>query len=57
MANFALVENETNLVVNIIVWDGAKWLPPRDHSVIQSDTANIGDLYDPQTQTFLQQNI
>ena len=57
MANFALIENETNLVVNIIVWEGAEWQPPRDHLVIQSDTANIGDLYDPETQTFTHQNI
>jgi len=57
MANFALVENETNLVVNIIVWHGAEWQPPRDHLVIQSDTANIGDLYNPETQTFTHQNI
>lgn len=52
MANFAIVENETNKVVNVIVWEGAEWLPPRNHLVIQSDVANIGDIYNPETQTF-----
>lgn len=52
MANFAVVENATHKVVNIIVWEGAEWLPPRDHKVIKSDTANIGDIYDPETKTF-----
>lgn len=52
MANFAVVENATHKVVNIIVWEGAEWLPPRDHKVIVSDTANIGDIYDPETKTF-----
>jgi hypothetical protein len=52
MANFAVVENESKIVVNIIVWEGAEWLPPRNHMVIQSDTANIGDIYIPETGTF-----
>jgi len=52
MANFAVVENESKIVVNVIVWDGAEWLPPRNHMVIQSDTANIGDIYNVETGTF-----
>lgn len=52
MANFAVVENETKKVVNVIVWEGAEWLPPRDHLVIRSDVANIGDTYNKETQTF-----
>ena len=52
MANFAIVENETKKVVNLIVWDGAECLPPRNHFVIQSDVANIDDTYNPDTQTF-----
>jgi hypothetical protein len=51
MADFALVDNKTNKVVNIIVWEGAEWLPPRDHLVIESD-ALIGDIYDTETRTF-----
>jgi hypothetical protein len=51
MADFVIVNNETKKVVNIIVWEGAEWLPPRDHLVIESD-AQIGDIYDPETKTF-----
>ena len=53
MAVFAVVENETKIVVNSIVWDAkAEWLPPRNHLVIQSDEARIGDIYDEETKTF-----
>lgn len=52
MAVFAIVENESKIVVNSIVWDNAEWLPPRNHLVIQSDTARIGDIYHPETNTF-----
>jgi hypothetical protein len=52
MAVFAVIENETKIVVNSIIWDGAEWLPPRNHLVIQSDEARIGDIYDEATQTF-----
>lgn len=52
MANFAVIENDSKIVVNIIVWEGAEWLPPRNHMVIESDTANIGDIYNPDTKTF-----
>lgn len=52
MAAHAIVNNETKEVVNVIVWDGAEWLPPRGHLVIQSDVANIGDIYDSETKTF-----
>lgn len=51
----ALVENETNIVVNVILWDGAEWLPPRNHLVIKLDDdsdVGIGHLYDPGTNTF-----
>lgn len=44
--------NQDNKVVNIIIWEGAEWLPPRNHTVVRSDEANIGDIYDPVTNTF-----
>ena len=53
MANFAVVENETKIVVNCIVWENAEWLPPRNHLVIQSDTARIGDVYHPENGNFV----
>ena len=52
MAIFAVVENETNIVVNSIIWNGAEFLPPRNHLVIQSDTARIGDIYHEETGIF-----
>lgn len=52
MVAFAVVENETKLVVNVIDWEGAEWLPPRNHLVIRTDEANIGDVYNTETKTF-----
>jgi hypothetical protein len=56
MANFAIIENETKKVVNVVVWDGQEWLPPRNHLVIESNDANIGDTYDQENQTFTHTN-
>jgi hypothetical protein len=39
--------NAENMVVNIVVWEGKEWLPPRNHTVVRTDTGNIGDIYDP----------
>lgn len=49
---FAIV-NKDNLVVNVIIWNGAEFLPPRDHIVVQNDTVDIGDIYDPATNSFI----
>lgn len=38
--------NEDGEVVNVILWQGAEWLPPRGHWVIQDDQCSIGDVYD-----------
>lgn len=46
------IVNSDNVVVNMVIWEGAEWLPPRDHLVVRSDTAGVGDIYDPQTNTF-----
>lgn len=48
----AIVNNETKEVVNVVIWEGAEWLPPRGHLVVQDDTVNIGDIYDEETNTF-----
>jgi len=53
MANFAIVDNETKKVVNVVVWEGDEWLPPRNHLVIESNVANIGDIYDVTRQSFI----
>lgn len=52
MDRFAVIENDSRLVVNVIIWKGAEWLPPRDHLVVPSETANIGDTYDEEKKTF-----
>lgn len=52
MARHAIIENSTKIVVNCVEWHGAEWLPPRNHLVVQSETANIGDIYDEVTKTF-----
>jgi len=52
MNRYALVENESRKVVNVIVWEGAEWLPPRNHHVIPSDVAAIGDSYDEASNSF-----
>lgn len=45
MARHAVI-NKDGRVVNVIIWDGAEFLAPRDHYVVQSDLADIGDSYD-----------
>lgn len=51
MSRFAIV-NDKNEVVNVIVWEGAEFLPPRGHSVIKDDGVDVHDLYDPQAKKF-----
>lgn len=41
----ALVDRDGQ-VVNIICWNGDEWLPPKDHYVVRSKNAHIGDYYD-----------
>lgn len=45
MSRHAVI-NKNNVVVNVIIWDGREWLPPKDHYVIRSDYCNLGDTYD-----------
>lgn len=52
MSRFAIVNNQTNRVVNVIIWQGAEFLPPRGHFVIKDDFVNIDDIYDPIMNTF-----
>jgi hypothetical protein len=49
----AVIHAETNIVVNVIVWDGvSKWTPPAGHYVVRHDHCNIGDRYDSVTNSF-----
>lgn len=48
---FAIV-NQDNVVVNVIIWGGAEFLPPRNHRVVQNDSVDLGDIYNPDDNTF-----
>ena len=48
----AIVNNDTKKVVNVVIWEGHEWLPPRNHLVVQNDVVNIGDIYDVETNAF-----
>lgn len=52
MTRHAIVNKDTKKVVNVVIWQGAEWLPPRNHLVIQNDKVDIGDSYDEQTNSF-----
>lgn len=56
--NYCIVDIATNIVVNVCVWDGDTntWQPPAGTIAVQSDTAGIGWIYDPATQTFTDPN-
>jgi len=55
MARHAICD-KTGKVVNVIIWDGAEFLPPRDHYVIQDDSVNVGDTYDFKSKKFFRLN-
>jgi len=45
--------NKDNIVTNVIVWDGAEWLPPKGYWVVQHDSVDIGDVYDKDNNVFI----
>lgn len=49
----AIIENDTKTVVNIVLWEGKEWLPPRNHLVIQDDNASIGDTWNEVNKVFI----
>jgi hypothetical protein len=51
MARHAIVD-QNGIVVNVIIWEGSSWLPPKNHYVIQDDAVDIGDKYDFNKKTF-----
>jgi hypothetical protein len=55
MDNYALINIQTNLVENVIVWDPQNvWTSPEGFICIKvdGDAAEIGSTYDPVSQTF-----
>ncbi len=43
---FAIVNRETGKVVNVILWEGAEFLPPKGHYVVKADVCDIDDSFD-----------
>jgi hypothetical protein len=52
MTRHVIIDKETKKVVNCIVWENSEWVPPRNHIVIKSDNASIGDEYNEVTKSF-----
>ena len=56
MTNHAIV-NKAGTVVNVVIWEGAAWLPPQGHYCIMSPTAGMGDTYDFEKNVFTKRVI
>lgn len=41
----ALIDPQTGLVRNVIIWEGAPFLPPKDHYVVHDCDGQIGDYW------------
>ena len=54
MNRYAVI-NSSNVVVNVIIWDGVSpWSPPSGCIVVpEGQGAMIGGTYDPASQTFI----
>jgi hypothetical protein len=53
MSRFAVIDNDTNEVTNIIMYDEEHEYYDKTVYLVQSDTANIHDTYDKLSQTFI----
>lgn len=52
----AIIDAKTGLVRNIVIWEGAEWLPPKDHFVVHDCDGQIGDYWHQDTNTFYTSN-
>jgi hypothetical protein len=52
-----IINKDTKKVVNVVIWEGAEWLPPRNHWVVQNDTVDIGDTYDDANNVFIKPDL
>ena len=41
----AIIDPQTGLVCNIIVWEGAEFIPPRNHYVVKDCDGQMGDYW------------
>lgn len=49
----AVIDSQTHIVQNVIVWDGKQpWQPPKGTYLIRHDKCDIGDTYDARTNSF-----
>lgn len=53
----AIIDAKTGLVRNVVIWDGAEWLPPRDHAVVHNCDGQIGDYWHQDSDTFYTVNM
>lgn len=56
MARHAIIDPNTNKVVNVVIWEGAEWLPPTGYVVLQADICDIDDDYDPEKQAIIRKD-
>jgi Caudovirales tail fibre assembly protein, lambda gpK len=55
MARFAIIEQATGCVVNVVEWSGdtETWQPPLGCNAVQSDAADVGDTLDETSGDFI----
>lgn len=53
----AIVDPKTMEVVNVVIWEGAEWLPPRGHLVIANESVGIGDVYIEEKGVFVKPDL
>lgn len=42
MARYAIVEDGTGLVVNVVIWDGDPWEPPAGTTAVEDAAGIVG---------------
>jgi len=52
MSRYAVIDNITNIIVNIIMYDEQHEYYDKTVYLVQTDSANIGDIYDKLSQSF-----
>ena len=55
MTRHAIINAKTHKVVNVCIWEGAEWLPPKDHFVVKTDDGDIGDDWDEKANKFIKE--
>jgi hypothetical protein len=48
----AIIDPDTGVVVNVVVWEGNEWQPPRHHYVVHNCDATLGDYWDQDHRCF-----